>query len=74
MSEGGEPNQGKRTLLNTFSLLVLNKSIVTAHKKKWTDDDIYSRSTEIALAIAEIWPGPEVSIQLLALEQARGDR
>ena len=59
LKEGGEPNRGKRSLLSTYSLLVVNKVVVDAHVDAWTDDDIATRSEVIADAITRIWPRPE---------------
>ncbi|MBN3459504.1 hypothetical protein A5669_15805 [Mycolicibacterium fortuitum] len=56
--EGGEPGKGKRTLLDAFSLLVLNKEILQGHDESWTDDDIAKRSARITQAICAVWPGP----------------
>lgn len=58
LKEGGEPGKGKRTLLDAFSLLVLNKRIVIDHVEEWTDDDITKRSKAIAETICSVWPGP----------------
>jgi hypothetical protein len=58
LKDGGEVGKGKRTLLDGFSLLVLNKEIVNGFSSSWTDDDILARSRELATAICEIWPGP----------------
>ncbi len=58
MSEGGMPDLGKRSLLNTFSLLVSNKEIVDTHVESWTEGDIAQRSADITRAICAIWPRP----------------
>ncbi|MGQ9351427.1 DUF262 domain-containing protein [Mycolicibacterium gilvum] len=58
LKDGGEAGKGKRTLLDGFSLLVLNKDIVTSHVTSWTDDDILVRSALMARAICEIWSRP----------------
>ncbi len=59
LKEGGEPSKGKRTLLNAFSLLVLNRLVVEAHPEAWTDNDIAGRSEAVTGAITSIWPRPE---------------
>lgn len=70
MREGGEVGRGKRSLLNEFSLLILNKRILEGHVDDWTEDDIVDRSTAITAAICEVWPGPSTEIQTAALEAA----
>ncbi|WP_234789612.1 hypothetical protein [Mycolicibacterium mucogenicum] len=49
---------GKRSLIDSFSLLVLNKSILKDHVESWTDDDIAERSRRMAAAVCAVWPGP----------------
>ncbi|HJP58725.1 MAG TPA: hypothetical protein VJ865_01950, partial [Gemmatimonadaceae bacterium] len=56
---GAEPGVGKRSLINRFSVLVLNKELVDDHPWAWTDADIKKRSADLALQICEVWPGPE---------------
>jgi hypothetical protein len=58
LKDGGEAGKGKRTLLDGFSLLVLNKEILSGHDASWTDDDISVRSRMLAGAICEIWSRP----------------
>jgi hypothetical protein len=58
LKDGGEPGKGKRTLLDGFSLLVLNKEIVQEHADAWSDDDIVARSRLLAEAICTIWARP----------------
>jgi hypothetical protein len=57
LKDGGEVGKGKRTLLDDFSLLVLNKEILK-HTDSWTEDDIKNRNTGMAEAICAVWPGP----------------
>lgn len=57
-SSGQEPGVGKRSLLNRYSLLVLNKEIVQAHPHAWTEDDIRDRARDITEAVIKIWPRP----------------
>lgn len=71
MKEGGEAGKGKRTLIDAFSLLVLNKEIVQDHHSSWTEDDIKVRSKHITEAIAAVWPGPAMDVQESAFEAAR---
>lgn len=53
---GPQAGKGKRSLIDQYSLLVLNKQIVHHHEDAWTDDDIDTRGLEIVRDIAEIWP------------------
>lgn len=53
---GKEAGVGKRSLLERFSLLVLNKEIVIDHPEAWTDDDIRERGRHLAEQVCEIWP------------------
>ena len=55
LKDGGEPDKGKRTLLDGFSLLVLNKEIVQDHPTAWHDEDIAARSKKLAEAVCAIW-------------------
>jgi hypothetical protein len=55
--DGGEPDMGKRTLLDAFSLLVLNKEITQGHPDCWTDGDIKNRSLVLTKAITQVWSG-----------------
>lgn len=72
LKEGGAPGKGKRTLLNDFSLLVLNKDILKDHLDVWTESDIKTRSASLASAICQIWPGPTEEVQEAAFEAAAG--
>ncbi|MBD2763573.1 DUF262 domain-containing protein [Kocuria sp. cx-116] len=71
LKDGGEAGKGKRTLLDDFSLLVLNKEILK-HTESWTEDDIRARNTEMAEAICAVWPGP-ASVIPTRVEAADGD-
>lgn len=53
---GPEAGKGKRSLIDKYSLLVLNKEIVQEHQENWTEDDIIARGEAIAKDIAAIWP------------------
>jgi len=55
-AKGKDAGLGKRSLLNKFSVLLLNKDIVDEHPAAWTDADIEQRSTALATVIAEVWP------------------
>jgi Protein of unknown function (DUF1524)/Protein of unknown function DUF262 len=55
LAEGGQPGRGKRSILDDFNLLVVNKKIIDEHAVAWTDDDIIERSGDMAAAIADIW-------------------
>jgi hypothetical protein len=70
LKEGGRPGQGKRTVLDDFNLLVINKKIIDGHPDAWSDDDIVERSREMATAIADVWPGPSAEVQKAAFEAA----
>ncbi|HWL01734.1 MAG TPA: DUF262 domain-containing HNH endonuclease family protein [Microbacteriaceae bacterium] len=70
LKQGGHEGQGKRSLLNTFSLLVLNKQIVDAHPLAWTDDDIEARATQLTEAIIAVWPGPDETRQQIERERS----
>ena len=72
LKEGGAPGAGKWTLLNDFSLLVLNKEILSGHPQAWTDEDIRGRSEAVTAAICQVWPGPTAEVQLAAMEAAAG--
>jgi hypothetical protein len=53
---GQEAGKGKRSLINKYSLLVLNKEIVQEHEAAWTEEDITARGQAIVKDIAAIWP------------------
>jgi hypothetical protein len=53
---GPEAGKGKRSLVDKYSLLVLNKEIVQEHQEAWTEEDITARGQAIAKDIAAIWP------------------
>jgi hypothetical protein len=72
LAEGGQPGRGKRSILDDFNLLVVNKKIIDEHAIAWTDDDIIERSGDMAAAIANIWPGPLAEIQQAAFRVANG--
>jgi len=52
---GGEAGKGKRSLLDAYSLLVLNKEIVQGHPASWTNADIAARGRGLVTDIAAIW-------------------
>jgi hypothetical protein len=58
LQEGGSPGEGKRTLLNRFSLLVINKDILESHPDAWSDSDIRERARLLTAALCDVWPGP----------------
>lgn len=74
MSQGGQAGRGKRALLQSFSLLVLNKEIVDDHEAEWTEDDIVARSRALTDDIIAIWPGPDTAIQAQEYERARAEK
>jgi hypothetical protein len=53
---GRDAGLGKRSLLNRFSVLVLNKEIVDQHPANWTEGDIRKRSMALTQAVCEVWP------------------
>jgi hypothetical protein len=53
---GPEAGNCKRSLIDKYSLLVLNKEIVQEHQEAWTEEDIIARGQAIAKDIAVIWP------------------
>lgn len=53
---GMDAGKGKRSMLGKFSILAMNKTIVDDHLDVWTEDDIKSRSAEIATVICSVWP------------------
>jgi hypothetical protein len=53
---GQEAGKGKRSLIDKYSLLVLNKEIVQEHANAWTEADITTRGEAITKDIAAIWP------------------
>ena len=60
-STGREAGVGKRSLLNRYSILVLNKDIVESHEESWTEDDIRERSRQLTETVISIWPRPRSS-------------
>jgi hypothetical protein len=55
-SRGKDAGLGKRSLLNRYSILVLNKDIVEPHPDAWTDGDIAARNSVLATAVCDVWP------------------
>lgn len=68
LTEGGRPNTGKRSLLDEFSLLVLNKEIVKDGAESWTEDRILERSQRLTRILCEAWAGPDQDIQSAAMQ------
>jgi hypothetical protein len=60
--DGQDPGVGKRSLLNRYNLLVLNKQIVDGNPSAWTDADIHARSLALAKEILVIWTRPGMVI------------
>ncbi|MFJ2620702.1 DUF262 domain-containing protein [Glutamicibacter sp. NPDC087344] len=56
--EGGSPSRGKRSLLENYSLLILNKEILNHHPGDWSEIDIWERSESLIDTICEIWTHP----------------
>ena len=57
LREGGRPSEGKWSLLNQHSLLLLNKEILQ-HTERWTDEDIRARGRRLAELVCQTWPIP----------------
>ena len=55
-STGQEAGKGKRSLIDKYSLLVLNKEIVQDHPTVWTELDITERGNAMVKDICAIWP------------------
>jgi hypothetical protein len=53
---GKDAGLGKRSLVNQYSVLLLNKDIVDKHDAAWTEADIRIRSVALAKLVAEAWP------------------
>lgn len=53
---GKDAGLGKRSLLNRYSVLLLNKDIVDLHDAGWTEQDIAIRNGRLAEAISLVWP------------------
>ena len=71
LTQGGQSGKGKRSLLQSFSLLVLNKTIVDGHESAWTEDDISARSRALTADIVAVWKGPDETVQAREYERAR---
>lgn len=65
LSEGGRIGAGKRSLLNDYSLLVLNKQIIDGHPQAWDEDAIRARSRELIERICDIWGPPLTGVREL---------
>ena len=55
---GKQAGIGKRSLLNQYSILILNKDIVEPHPHSWTEDDIRDRAKQLTEAVISLWPRP----------------
>jgi len=62
LREGGEPGAGKHRLLDSYSLLILNKEILVNHPQEWNDENIKARSITLIENICEVWKHPESEI------------
>lgn len=72
LSEGGQPGQGKWSVLSKFNLIVLNKEILDMHPDDWSELDIAQRATALATAITNVWVGPDRSVQEAAVRASQG--
>lgn len=52
---------GKRHGLQAHDVLILNRKLLETARGQWTDAAIRERSEQLAEAITEIWPVPEVT-------------
>lgn len=68
LTEGGQPGQGKWSVLSKFNLIVLNKDILDSHPHEWTEHDIALRGTDLATVIAKVWLGPDQTVQDAAIK------
>lgn len=57
--EGGSPGTGKHTLLDSYSLLILNKEILNGHPEGWNELNIWERSESLIESMCEVWKRPE---------------
>jgi hypothetical protein len=53
--KGKEAGLGKRSLINRYSLLVMNKELVETHPQAWTNDDIATRGIEMTKRLCGVW-------------------
>ena len=61
---GGAVGRGKWSLLNDYSLLVLNKNLVNENRDEWTESAIRDRGLELTQTVCKIWAGPDASARL----------
>jgi len=54
--KGKHAGLGKRSLLELYSLLALNRALVGGHQAAWTDADIQARGVEMTKRLCELWP------------------
>lgn len=66
LREGGEAGRGKRSLLDKFSLLALNREITHEHVDSWTEGSILERSRRLVKLINDEWPGPDPALKRAA--------
>jgi Protein of unknown function DUF262/Protein of unknown function (DUF1524) len=72
LSDGGNPGMGKRSVLDQFNLLVLNKEVLE-QTVAWTEQNIADRGIELASTITRVWPGPDEALQLAAFAKRQGE-
>ena len=56
---GRYKGQGKRSLLNRFSILMMNKAIIESNPDKWNEDSIEERTMTLTKLIVSTWSRPE---------------
>jgi hypothetical protein len=54
--KGKDAGLGKRSLINRYSTLVLNKEIVDDNVVKWSEVDISARGVELSKRVILAWP------------------
>lgn len=59
--KGQDAGKSKRSLIDTYSLLVLSKKLTGNHPAAWTDADIEARARELTGLVCQIWQGPELA-------------
>ncbi|WP_270257042.1 DUF262 domain-containing protein [Kocuria marina] len=60
---GGAAGRGKWSLLNDYSLLVLNKDLIDRNRDEWTESAIRDRGVELTRMVCEIWAGPDMGVR-----------
>lgn len=53
---GKHAGMGKRSLLEEYSLLAMNKTLIGGHAAAWTEDDIRARGADLTTRLCSVWP------------------